>query len=225
MKRKNRSLGIAPIFLLIYIVSCLCISLWALQQSAGTTASGILSYADTMSIFVGSVLIPVWYCAVRGIIAKQFWQPALLLRFSSKVDYIGYVFKQELISSAIAIILLNSIIVPALFFQADDTIPFSLIGCIAVQILYIATLGLWVRASFILFQNVFWAYTISILFGSLDFISSNVAPYPIYCGWGLALELLYHKLLSAAFFAVIILLIVMFFFVGLINHSELLPKE
>lgn len=156
------------------------------DQQVQVTAADL--YIRLFPISTGAILFPFLFCIVRAEFTQLQRQIPLAIRFGSRLQWLAFVLKSNLLCSLLVAGTLNlaaGVILLRLGCQMQNVL-LPLLLCFCSQTLYFLILSMLQQLVLFWCKKMYAAYLAAIAYSAFDYIALNTMSEPIFLGWGLS---------------------------------------
>lgn len=145
-------------------------------------------YIRLFPISTGAILFPFLFCIVRAEFIQLQRQTPLAVRLGSRMRWLAFVLKSNLLTSLLFSGLLNTAALIALMTIGCpmQNIILPLLICFCSQTLYFLILSMLQQLVLLGTKKPYAAYLAAIAYSAFDYIALNTMSEPIFLGWGLS---------------------------------------
>ena len=169
---------------------CLVLAGCILQGNTGWTEVSLVDgYSQIFFVSIGSVPVPLMYCALQRKAIRRQMEPLVAIRYDCRLSWAENVAAGCFIRAAVFAISMNMFAVGALLLLGcyPTNWAWMILGSILLQILFLFNLS---ALQILVLAHGFSgqvAFAGAVLYGAFDFIALNTMMEPIYIGWGTVL--------------------------------------
>lgn len=156
------------------------------DQQVQVTAADL--YDRVFPISTGAVVLPFLFCIVRAEFTQLQRQIPLAVRLGSRLQWLAFVLKSNLLCSLFVVGTLNlaaGVILLRLGCQMQNVL-LPLLLCFCSQALYFLILSMLQQLVLFWSKKMYASYLAAIAYSAFDFIALNTMAEPIFLGWGLS---------------------------------------